>query len=39
MTSSAYWEPMENIDGFFRERSLSGIRMTKLGIGVNIDDA
>ena len=34
MTSPAYWEPMENTVGFLRERSLSGIRMVKLGIGL-----
>jgi PAS domain S-box-containing protein len=33
MTSSAYWELMENTVGFFRERSLSRIWMVKLGIG------
>src|SRR5579859_4383952 len=32
--SSAYWELMENTVGFFRERSLSGIRMVKLDIGL-----
>ena len=34
MTSSAYWAPMENIDGFFRERSLSRIRTVNSGIGL-----
>jgi PAS domain S-box-containing protein len=34
MTSSAYWEPMENTIGFLRERSLSGIRMARLDIGL-----
>jgi PAS domain S-box-containing protein len=30
MTSSEYWEPMENTVGFLREESLSGARMVKL---------
>ena|ERR1700734_1264686 len=34
MTSSAYWEPMENTVGFLRERSLSGRGVVKLGIGL-----
>jgi len=34
MTSSAYWEPMEDTVGFLRDRSLSGIRTVKSDIGL-----